>query len=71
MLTRLQAAIDQGARQRLAGLQPTSTFELIRKNKADTGFYLNSLWALGDLISELNERLKELQNAREAVLDGQ
>ena len=38
MLTRLQIAVDREARQRVAGLHPTTTSELIRKNKADTGF---------------------------------
>ena len=35
---------------------------MIRKNKADTGLWHNSLWALSDLLFELDERHKELRD---------
>lgn len=62
MLARLRANIDQNARNRLAGVSPKSALDLIRKSKAEVGLYTNSLWALYDLITSLEDRRSELKS---------
>jgi hypothetical protein len=61
IVDRLLVAVDQSARQRLAGLFPTSAAELLRKNNVEIGLYLSSLRMIADLISELEVRLRELR----------
>lgn len=62
MLARLSQAIDRSASQRGGGMRPGNIQDLIRKNKADTGFFNHSLWAMLDLILELRQRLNELED---------
>ncbi len=64
MLERLRANIDQTARNRLAGVRPKSALDLIRKSKAEVGLYTNSLWAIFDLITSLEDRRSELDTRK-------
>lgn len=56
--------IDRSARRRVAGIEPESASDLIRRNNAQVGFFFSSLYCMLDLISALEDRLGELEGQR-------
>jgi hypothetical protein len=62
MTMRIGRAIDDRARRSRSRLQVHDVTSLLRKNLADTGFYINALWALVDLSSDLQDRRNELKD---------
>lgn len=59
---RIEEAIDQGARRKIRIPNPNTITDLVRKNKADTGYFHHALWGFIDLMEFLTDRLDELED---------
>jgi hypothetical protein len=59
---RLEEVVDGSARRKLLVPSPNTITDLVRKNKADTGFFVHELWGLADLLMLLRERQDELKD---------
>jgi hypothetical protein len=62
LLRRVEDAVDNSARRHLLVGTPNTITDLVRKNKADTGFFNHALWCIADMLVLLTERRDELKD---------
>jgi hypothetical protein len=55
-------AVDASARRTITVASPNTITDMIRKNKADTGYYIHALWTLVDFKEFLEDRRNELKD---------
>ena len=70
MLGRIRVAVDASARRTITIASPETITDLIRKNKADTGYYVHAIWGLIDLRLFLWNRLDELKDQEKEYWSG-